>query len=103
MRLQIILQNKRGARSGHCCVRIPLKHNLSVLGDSQRASRCLLSLEQRLKAKSDLYKMYRQFMSEYELLGHMTKCKRELNHIGNFFSHHGVLRRCSANTILGDL
>lgn len=36
-------------------------------------------------------------MSEYELLGHMIECKRELNHTVNFIPNHGVLRRCSAS------
>ncbi|XP_052758555.1 uncharacterized protein LOC128202398 [Galleria mellonella] len=87
---------------GRFCVRIPLKQTSSVLGESiQRAEHCLYSLEHRLKSKPNLSEMYHSFMSEYELLGHMSKCEQpKLEQDEYFIPHHGVMRDSSTTTKL---
>lgn len=87
---------------GRFCVRIPLKQNPSILGSSfNGATKCLYSLERRLKAKPDFSKLYHEFMSDYETLGHMTEIKNVgLDDKAYFIPHHGVLRECSTTTKL---
>ncbi|CAK1584852.1 unnamed protein product [Parnassius mnemosyne] len=96
------LKNTTRLANGRFCVRIPLKHNPDVLGDSwPRAKKCLLSLERRLAGQSQVYEMYKEFMSEYESLGHMEKCENDnLPRKMHFIPHHGVLRESSTTTKL---
>lgn len=86
-------------KNGRFCVRIPLKQNPDVLGNSfQKAKQYFLSLERRLGKQPLLYKMYKEFMSEYVSLGHMTEC--EFNENAHYIPHHGVLRENSTTTKL---
>ncbi|CAK1593094.1 unnamed protein product [Parnassius mnemosyne] len=87
---------------GRFCVRLPLKKDTGLLGDSfKRATHCLFSLERRLKGKPDIKQMYYEFMSEYQSLGHMTICERpNLSSGAYFIPHHGVLRESSTTTKL---
>ncbi|XP_045779565.1 uncharacterized protein LOC123877104 [Maniola jurtina] len=95
------IKNTTRLEDGRFCVRIPLKENPSVLGDSlQRAKQCFLSLERRLLKQPKLYEMYREFMSEYQSLGHMSECELSLDSNAHFIPHHGVLRESSATTKL---
>lgn len=94
-------QNTTRLADGRFCVRIPLKQTPSVLGDSyQRAYHCLLSLERRLKRNDSFGKMYCDFMSEYESLGHMSECEPVTSVPHYFIPHHGVLRESSTTTKL---
>lgn len=95
------VQNTIRLGDGRFCVRIPLKENPMVLGDSfKRAKHCFLSLERRNKCKPVLNKLYKDFMLEYQSLGHMSECA-QLN-ISNslFIPHHGILREDSSTTKL---
>lgn len=95
------VKNTTRLADGRFCVRIPLKQTPSVLGDSyQRAKHCLLSLERRLKNNDSFSKMYVDFLSEYESLGHMTECKPVTSVPHYFIPHHGVLRESSTTTKL---
>lgn len=86
---------------GRFCVRIPLKQTPGVLGDSyQRAKHCLTSLERRLKGNEPFCKLYKEFMSEYKALGHMSECKPNTKVPHYFIPHHGVLRESSITTKL---
>lgn len=95
------IKNTTRLADGRFCVRIPLKENPSILGDSfQRAKQCFLSLERRLLKQPKLYEMYREFMSEYRSLSHMTECDLRSNDNAYFIPHHGVLRESSTTTKL---
>ncbi|XP_059054462.1 uncharacterized protein LOC131848562 [Achroia grisella] len=84
------------------CVRIPLKHDSSVLGNSfHRAEHCLFSLERRLTSNLELRDMYSNFMTEYKSLGHMSEYKQpEVDEKEYFIPHHGVMRDSSTSTKL---
>lgn len=95
------IANTTRLEDGRFCVRIPLKRSPELLGDSfPRAKQCFLSLERRLNIKPKLLLMYKDFMSEYELLGHMSKCTITSNPSAHYIPHHGVLRECSSTTKL---
>ncbi|XP_059055473.1 uncharacterized protein LOC131849411 [Achroia grisella] len=87
---------------GRFCVRIPLKHDSSVLGNSfHRAEHCLFSLERRLTSNLELRDMYSNFMTEYKSLGHMSEYKQpEVDKKEYFIPHHGVMRDSSTSTKL---
>lgn len=86
---------------GRFSVKIPLKESSEVLGDSlQRAKRCFLSIERRNQSQPSLNKMYKDFMSEYISLGHMSECVSDENKTNYFIPHHGVLRESSTTTKL---
>ncbi|CAG4976903.1 unnamed protein product [Colias eurytheme] len=95
------VKNTTRLKDGRFCVRIPLKEDPSVLGDSlQRAKQCFLSLERRLLKQPKLYEMYREFISEYQSLGHMSECELKSDNNAHFIPHHGVLRESSTTTKL---
>ncbi|XP_062532995.1 uncharacterized protein LOC134201760 [Bombyx mori] len=86
---------------GRFCVKIPLKLSPDILGESlPRAKRCLQSLEHRLKGKPAMNVMYKDFMREYEFLGHMAKCPILDYNKAHFIPHHGVLRESSTTSKL---
>jgi hypothetical protein len=86
---------------GRFSVRIPLKESVEMLGESlQRAKRCLLALERRNKSRPLFNEMYKDFMSEYLSLGHMSEYKSSDVNKGYFLPHHGVLRESSTTTKL---
>lgn len=96
------VKNTMRLPDGRFCVRLPLKHDVNVLGDSkQRAQHCFLSLERRLKNKPKSYQdMYIEFMSEYERLGHMTELKVNDAEVAYYIPHHSILRESSSTTKL---
>lgn len=75
-------------------VRLPLKQNRSVLGDSEKSAYSIFrSLEQRLARNSELKKHYIDFMQDYESSGHMFPCPflpSETVHC--FLPHHEVFK-----------
>lgn len=86
---------------GRFVVTIPLKANPDVLGDSFHiAKRRFLSLERRFERDLDFKKMYVNFMSEYENLGHMIEDKDFSFGVNYFLPHHGVTRETSTTTKL---
>lgn len=87
---------------GRFNVRIPLKESSDSLGDSfHRAKRCFQSLECRNLRVPSLDKMYKEFMSEYISLGHMSECHHTNKDQKSYFiPHHGVLRESSSTTKL---
>ncbi|XP_072936546.1 uncharacterized protein [Epargyreus clarus] len=103
---QHFVDNTSRRDDGRFCVRIPIKQDPVVLGDSfQRASQCLSSLERRLKSKPDLSRMYYDFMAEYKSLGHMSVLRQNgiektREHKAYYIPHHGVLRENSTTTKL---
>ncbi|XP_059057830.1 uncharacterized protein LOC131851357 [Achroia grisella] len=95
------VKNVTRLSNGRFCVRIPLKHNPSVLGESfQRATHCLYAVERKLRIKPDFGKLYHEFMNEYKMLHHMTEVKGVDNTKSYFIPHHGILREGSTTTKL---
>ncbi|XP_049869686.1 uncharacterized protein LOC126369369 isoform X1 [Pectinophora gossypiella] len=96
------VENTTRMPDGRFCVKIPLKQSPDLLGDSvERAKRCFLSLERRNKARPNFDKMYKDFMREYNSLGHMSQVSNDaLIRNGYFIPHHGILRENSLTTKL---
>lgn len=87
--------------TGRFCVRIPLSESADVLGDSLTAAENRFrALERKLDRCTDEYKqMYKEFMTEYSRLGHMTRVS-DYNSPHYFLPHHGVFRVDSTTTKL---
>lgn len=94
------VKNTSRLSDGRFCVKIPLKESSDILGDSfNHAKRCFLSLERRNKNQASLDKMYKDFMSEYISLSHMSEIQINKNN-SYFIPHHGVLRLDKSTTKL---
>ena len=90
---------------GQFTVQIPIKSNPPPLGDTFfTAQRQLNQLWRRLSKNEDMKKLYCDFMSEYEALGHMEKIEGFDNHkfgkVISYLPHHGVLKPTSSSTKL---
>ncbi|XP_061710770.1 uncharacterized protein LOC133520395 [Cydia pomonella] len=87
--------------NGQFCVRLPLKEDPSILGNSfNRARQCFLSLERRIDLRPNFRDMYKEFMAEYESLNHMTECKEsQLKYGAYYIPHHGILRESSTTKL----
>ncbi|XP_037298293.1 uncharacterized protein LOC119190433 [Manduca sexta] len=95
------VKNTTRLENGRFCVTIPLKESSDTLSDSfHRAKRCFLAIERRNRKNPSLDKMYKDFMSEYISLGHMSQCQVEEDNVSYFIPHHGVLRESSTTTKL---
>lgn len=95
------IKNTTRLSDGRFNVKIPFKESSDSLGDSfHRAKRCFLSLERRNLNVPSLDKMYKDFMSEYLSLGHMSECHINKDQTSYFIPHHGVLRESSSTTKL---
>lgn len=86
--------------SGRFIVRIPLKENPSILGESyHKALQRLINLERRLDKTPSIKKQYDSFLQEYKELGHMKEIKNsQKNEITCYLPHHCVLRSESITT-----
>lgn len=89
--------------SGRYTVRIPLIDSPSLLGDSRsRAHACLISLLQRFSKSEIFSQRYKEFLAEYEALGHMTRIENTAQSAAHsyYLPHHGVLRENNETTKL---
>ncbi|XP_011859777.1 PREDICTED: uncharacterized protein LOC105557203 [Vollenhovia emeryi] len=92
------------ADDGRYIVRLPFKKGPPIdIGDSRgRANALLASLVRRLQRNPGIAADYRNFMAEYERLGHMRRAPvssgPQDTHV--FIPHHPVLREDSATTRL---
>ena len=89
--------------NGRIIVRLPLKEDRSVLGNSyETAKRRFLSLERRLQNNPELKKLYCEFMNEYITLNHMEQTSTDIvikNH-NYYLPHHCVIKPDSTSTKL---
>lgn len=87
---------------GRFIVTIPFKENPNVLGDSRvQAERRFYALERKFKKDDMLKNRYREFMREYECLGHMSMVVDGSNMEPSYFMpHHGVIKEASSSTKL---
>ncbi|XP_024884189.1 uncharacterized protein LOC112462564, partial [Temnothorax curvispinosus] len=89
--------------TGRYVVRLPLKINPSVLGDSKaKALGCLKNLFQRFSNQSTFQQLYEHFLEEYLKMGHMKEvdASSAQTSVVNYLPHHGVLRENNRTTKL---
>lgn len=81
---------------GKYMVRLPLLSNRSLLGESKHlAIKRLESLERKMAKDTLFADKYREFMKEYETLGHMTKSNFQFDSEHFIIPHHGIFKRDS--------
>ncbi|XP_015435716.1 PREDICTED: uncharacterized protein LOC107191240 [Dufourea novaeangliae] len=89
-------------RDGRYMVTIPFTDGLRDLGDSfNMAERRFLNIERKLIRSPILRQEYREFMREYERLGHMSKIPRDGHSVANpvyYLPHHAVTKETSTTT-----
>lgn len=75
---------------GWFVIRLPLKANPSVIGDSMAiAKMCFFNLENKLSKNPMLSQQYDAFMSEYLTLRHMEPVNKETNSsVNHYLPHH---------------
>lgn len=89
--------------TGRYIVRLPLKTNPSILGDSKsKALSCLTKLSRRLTSDPVYRQLYVDFIKEYQSLGHMVPAVTAESHISPvyYLPHHRVLREQNRTTKL---
>ncbi|XP_049873590.1 uncharacterized protein LOC126375230 isoform X3 [Pectinophora gossypiella] len=94
------VQNTTRLANGRFSVKMPLLEDPEKsLGESYyMAERRFLSLEKKFIKNLDLKNLYRNFINEYEELGHLTKINKPS--FGYFMPHHAVIRESSETTKL---
>ncbi|XP_063980945.1 uncharacterized protein LOC135164483 [Diachasmimorpha longicaudata] len=87
---------------GRYVVRLPLKTSLSALGESRRHALQLLNrTAKKLESNQEYGKLYKDFIREYEDLGHMRRVSEESEpSVSYYLPHHGVLREDNITTKL---
>ncbi|XP_048522596.1 uncharacterized protein LOC125504514, partial [Dendroctonus ponderosae] len=90
--------------SGRFVVHLPVKGNLSDLGESYEvALKRFYAMERKLNKDPVLRDEYVNFISEYERLGHMSKINSNAINSENvkfYLPHHGVVKQSSTTTKL---
>nr|CAH7726126.1 unnamed protein product [Callosobruchus chinensis] len=97
----------RRHESGRFIVKMPLKQSPHSLGESRKQAEIrLLGLEKRLARNRALEEQYKDFMKEYEDMGHMSLVPEEISQIQKstnpvyYMPHHAVVREESQTTKL---
>ncbi|GFW40927.1 uncharacterized protein TNCV_4369751 [Trichonephila clavipes] len=88
---------------GRFVVKLPFYKSNSELGDSIPAAISrLLAMERKFKNNPDFEKQYKEFMNEYESLGHMSlvNSRFHTSKDQNFLPHHAVIKPSSTTTKL---
>nr|CAH7742265.1 unnamed protein product [Callosobruchus chinensis] len=87
---------------GRFIVSIPFKDDIEKLGSSrEHAEKRFFNLENKLESNSQLKERYKEFIVEYQSLGHMTRIENtDCEKIAYYMPHHGVLRENSLTTKL---
>ncbi|GFW20943.1 integrase catalytic domain-containing protein [Trichonephila clavipes] len=88
---------------GRFVVKLPFYKSNSELGDSKPAAISrLLAMERKFKNNPDFEKQYKEFMNEYESLGHMSlvNSRSHTSKDQNFLPHHAVIKPSSPTTKL---
>ncbi|GFX06940.1 DUF1758 domain-containing protein [Trichonephila clavipes] len=88
---------------GRFVVKLLFYKSNSELGDSKPAAISrLLAMERKFKNNPDFEKQYKEFMSEYESLGHMSlvNSRSHTSKDQNFLPHHAVIKPSSPTTKL---
>ncbi|GFW53904.1 integrase catalytic domain-containing protein [Trichonephila clavipes] len=87
-------QTHKRDESENYIVSIPFKEHWSCLGNLKVIDlKRLESLWTRLSRDQDYQKLYRDFLKEYEELGHMTEIKESVEPEYTYYMpHHGIYR-----------
>jgi hypothetical protein len=86
---------------GRYVVRLPFASRPSSLSSTRRpAEKLLTAMERRCQRDEKFRQRYREFMREYESLGHMELATLSTGAITCFLPHHGVLKESSLSTKL---
>ncbi|KAK9729045.1 Phosphotyrosine interaction domain (PTB/PID) [Popillia japonica] len=89
--------------NGRFEVSLPFRENVNELGDSREAALTRFKmLERKLQINIHLKRDYQNFLTEYELLGHMTEIN-PVNDVAShkhYLPHHGVVKETSTTTKL---
>ncbi|GFT70388.1 DUF1758 domain-containing protein [Trichonephila clavipes] len=88
---------------GRFVVKLPFYKSNSELGESKPAAISrLLAMERKFKNNPDFEKQYKEFMNEYESLGHMSlvNSRSHTSKDQNFLPHHAVIKPSSTTTKL---
>lgn len=76
---------------GKYIVRMPFNHKIRELGKSKKmALSQFFAMENKMKKNREFAEKYKNFISEYESLGHMTKLWEEKER-GYYTPHHGIM------------
>lgn len=96
------IKNTSRENSGRFIVKLPLKQDSAILGESKnQAEKRLISLERRFRHNEALRKEYSAFLKEYEELGHMQKVTDNgVQACSYYMPHHCVTRADSETTKL---
>lgn len=89
--------------TGRYIVRLPLKSEVTLLGDSKStALHCLNRLNKRFSTNPEFMQLYRDFVQEYQRLGHMVAVDTLDKPATStyYLPHHGVLRENNLTTKL---
>ncbi|GFW83617.1 transposable element Tcb2 transposase [Trichonephila clavipes] len=90
-------------KTGRFIVRLPIKENAeTLLGYSkENAIKRLNGIWEKLNKNNTMGTLYKEFMNEYELLGHMEQIKNEtLDKINYYIPHHSVYKPEKTSTPL---
>ncbi|GFU87457.1 integrase catalytic domain-containing protein [Trichonephila clavipes] len=90
-------------KTGRFIVRLPMKENAeTLLGYSkENAIKRLNGIWEKLNKNNTMGTLYKEFMNEYELLGHMEEIKNEtLDKINYYIPHHSVYKPEKTSTPL---
>ncbi|GFX92390.1 integrase catalytic domain-containing protein [Trichonephila clavipes] len=90
-------------KTGRFIVRLPIKENAeTLLGYSkENAIKRLNGIWEKLNKNITMGTLYKEFMNEYELLGHMEEIKNEtLDKINCYIPHHSVYKPEKTSTPL---
>ncbi|GFW48139.1 integrase catalytic domain-containing protein [Trichonephila clavipes] len=90
-------------KTGRFIVRLPIKENAeTLLGYSkENAITRLNGIWEKLNKNNTMGTLYKEFMNEYELLGHMEEIKNEtLDKINYYVPHHSVYKPEKTSTPL---
>ncbi|GFT13515.1 integrase catalytic domain-containing protein [Trichonephila clavipes] len=88
---------------GRFVVKLPFYKSNSELGDSKPAAISrLLAMERKFKNNPDFEKQCKEFMNEYESLGHMSlvNSRSHTSKDQNFLPHHAVIKPSNLTTKL---
>ncbi|GFW99501.1 integrase catalytic domain-containing protein [Trichonephila clavipes] len=89
-------------KTGRFIVRLPIKENAeTLLGYSkENAIKRLNGIWEKLNKNNTMGTLYKEFMNEYELLGHMEIKNETLDKINYYIPHHSVYKPEKTSTPL---
>ncbi|GFY21112.1 DUF1758 domain-containing protein [Trichonephila clavipes] len=85
---------------GRFVVKLPIYRNINQLGNTREFAVSRLLAMENFKSDVELEREYKNFMEEYEKLGHMSPNKELDGKISYFLPHHAVQRNDSLTTKL---